>query len=875
VRFEGHVAPPEGAEKSTVSSPVASQGVVLSLPDRGTRATGETLRAERLTGIMRFEGVPAKFESETLTYEADWIEIDINLGFPVGSGRIRFRPPDEGDAAQEEGASEPQGTWSMEALSSRTLVEPDSLIYVLQEPRLHYEGLELQTLLPVSAGSGVTVSASWAVLWVDREEWSRLPEDLDGQGAAQESPPAPPPQPGFFEKIRDFGVLNEVYLEGPVEVEIQGKPSAFASAVYLDVVSGNGWLADASFTLDGELFGLGFKQAKVQARWLRQSKDTSFYADEATISLCDYDEPHMLIRTGDLRITRTGADQKNFNVRLRDNSIRVYDLFTLPLPSIDYSSDERGKPILSTLRLGSSARFGSFVSAGFARPAGGAAEFIHGLLGRGSFDVDVDVDAEYSVDASWLGSRGVLLDLGFLVEAEGEYRWLTEVGGVPDNDEDKGYIRVPQDDRPSLRTWMRSNGRYWLDEREWIDLVATLQSDAGVQSEFFESDFEKFERQETYLRWRKAQDLHYYSATLQVPTDEFFSVVEELPSLRVWRGRGELLPLGSASLVYSADASAAYLERRESEGGYASPFGLPAVFPDGFGDRDALRFDTTQRVEVPLGLGFGGLRATPFALARVTAWDEDTLAEDKPVRALAEAGLRVAAPFWKRAEGGGVHQLTPYVQARKELGLEENGGVPVTFDEVELPVGGDHVDAGVRARFGAAAGVALLDADLRASHVSGVEGGPEDGWNELGAFTRLSITPFDVPVQMLHDARYDPETGDTLYSRLSLGVRPTDALALEASHQRGLDLDREPLFEAATVAGLYTWTEKWEFEGRQTFSLLDEGDRLASGFILRRYGHDIVFEFESSFREGEGASFGVSVRPLVGFDRPDVGRVGF
>lgn len=884
VHFEGKVAPAQSGERSEVSALLASQGVVLSLPDRGMRASGETLSAQRLTGLMRFDGVPAKFETATLVQEAEWIEVDVNLGMIMDSGKIHVRPPEKQDGAQEEGAGE-ENPWTFDALSMKTLVEPDSLVLVFQEPRITYKGEQLQLSLPVLPGNEVTISATWAVMWVDREEWTRLQGRLDGT-EEQAAPPEEQAQapkaasshaPRFFDKLRNFGVLHEVYLEGPVEVEIGGQPTAFASAVYLDIVSGNGWLADASFTLNGELFGFGFKKVKLDAKWLRQSRDTSFYADSATISLCEFEKPHMLIRTGDLRITRE-TEKENFNIRLRDNSIRIYDILTLPLPSIDYSSDEKGKPILSTIKLGSSARFGSFVSAGFSRPASGAAKFFHKLLGRGSMDVDapsIDVDAEYSVDASWLGSRGVLLDLGFLVEEKDQYRFLVELGGVPDGDEDKGYIRVPESDRSTLRTWLRTNSRYWFDQEHWIDLVGTIQSDAGVQSEFFESDFEKFERQETYLRWRKSKDLHYYSATLEVPTDDFFSSVEEQPSLKVWRGRGELLSLGPTALVYSADASAAYLERRESDGGYASPYGLPAVFPDGLGDRDTLRFDTTQRIEAPFNLGFGGLRATPFALARFTAWDEDTLEEDQPTRALGQVGVRVQAAYWKLAEGGGVHQLAPYVQARNEVALEENGGVPVTFDQVELPVGGDFLDVGVRGRLAKNEGTTALDFDLRASHASNVDDAVEDGWNEIGSFWRLMFEPYSTPMQLFHDMRYDPETRDTLYSRLTLGVRVTEALALEASHLRGLDLDHDPLFEAATIAGLYTWTEKWEFEASQSFSLLDDGDELDSAFLLRRYGHDIVFEIETSYRQGEGASFGISVKPLVGFDRPDVGTVSF
>jgi hypothetical protein len=889
VRFDGTVAAEDKGTPTTVSGFFASRGVTLALPERHVRAMGETLRAGRLTGLMRLEGVPARVEAEAAVHEAEWIEVDINLGMVVATGQGRIRPPEDGDWAQEEQTRPRAGNWTIDYGSLQTLLEPDALIFVLQEPRVRYEGEEVRPFLPLFPAREVAVRASWAILWIDRESWERLSPGLDGRPKETEEPteaaPSPsaktpkaarePQQDRFFDRLRRFGVIREAYLEGPIEVEVRGQPSAFASAAYFDVEKGTGWLADASFTLIGELFGLSFKQIKVQARWLRQVDDSTFHADSATVSLCEFEEPHMLIKTGDLRITRSLDDEKNYNVRMHDNSIRVYDLFTLPLPSIDYSSDRRGKPILSTLQLGSSARFGSFVSAGFARPATGTAKFIHGLLGRTKPNVDVDLDSEYSVRGSWLGSRGVMLDLGLEVGAEKEYRWLTEVGGVPDQDDDKGYIRVPRDERETLRVWARSKGRYWIDEAEWLDLAATYQTDPGVQSEFFESDFERYERSETYLRWRRARELHFVSANVMTPTVDFFSAIEELPALRGWRARAELARLGRASLVYSADASAAYLRRKDSEGDYASPFGLPADFPDGLGEREALRFDTTQRLELPVPLGIGGLRATPFLLGRFSAWSEDTLQEDEPLRALGQGGLRLQTALWKLAAGGGTHQLAPYVQAAGELAREDSGGDPVSFDEVEEPVGGDTLDVGLRGRFLDGQGQLLLDVDLRASRVSGVEDAGFASWTELAGFSRLAFDVLEKPVQVFHDGRYDPNSGDTLYSRVGLGLKPTQDLGLELSHMRGLDLDRDPLFEAASIAALYTWTEKWEFEGRQSFSLLEDGDRLSSGLLLRRYGHDIVFEIESTFREDEGASLGISVRPLVSFDRPEVGSLNF
>ncbi|MEM7307149.1 MAG: hypothetical protein AAF682_10790, partial [Planctomycetota bacterium] len=306
----------------------------------------------------------------------------------------------------------------------------------------------------------------------------------------------------------------------------------------------------------------------------------------------------------------------------------------------------------------------------------------------------------------------------------------------------------------------------------------------------------------------------------------------------------------------------------------ASPFGLPEVFADGLGDREVLRFDTTHRLETPFDLGALGLRATPFALLRLTAWDRDIDDEENPLRTLGQLGARLATTIWKRAEGGGVHQIVPYVEARGDVLLNESGGVPVTFDAVEAPVEGKFVDVGVRTRLGAQRNKATLDVDLRATHSSDVAPGQSDGWNEIGVFSRLSFEPMGVPIQVFQDGRYDLKEGDTLYSRVAAGFRPTDVLGFQAAHHRGLDLDRQVLYEAASIAALYTWTEKWEFEGRQTLSLLDD-DSLGFRVILRRYGHDLVFEIESSFRRGEGASFGISLRPLFTWKRPEVGTLGF
>ncbi len=871
VRFEGTAARPE--EGGEVSALMAFGNVEVRVPNREARATGDELTARTLSGTMRLEGRPAHVEAPFGVIDAEWIEINVDLGMVMGTGKGTILPPPMHADCQDEAHAD---EWSIRYLSSRTLVGPDELIFVLQEPEIEYAGAELYLFLPLLPKDDLTLTASWAVMWLDRREWSKLPDRIEAgefdEIADEEAEAAEDTMRGaqaFWARIRRYKVLNEVYLEGPVEVNFEDGPGARADAVYLDIVSGHGWLSNASFTIEGSVLGREFKKVKVKAKWLRQSDDLSFHADEATIAPCEFDDPHLKITTGDFRVEP--REDGHFNFKLKENRIQAYDKLKVPLPSLNWTADEELKPEWASIEFGDSARFGSFISAGVVRPADRVGEVFHSLIGGADL---ASVDAEYSIDASYLGSRGVLLDLGLSVEAQDEYWMSVQLGGIPDVDDDRGYVRVDEDDRDTLRLWGRTRGRYFLEEDEWIDIAGSVQTDAGVQSEFFEREFQRYEQSENYVHWRKARDEYYFAASAKAQFNDFFTDVEELPSLSAYRGRAPLLSLGPTSLIYSADATAEYLQRHESEDGFASPYGFPAVFPDGLGDRDVMRFDTTHRLEAPLPRGPYGLRATPFVLGRFTAWDDDVTEDDQPLRGLGQAGLRISTAFWKEAGEGAHHQLVPYVEARGDFLLEEEGGVPVTFDEVELPVEGNFVDVGVRGRIDTSGGKSLLDFDLRSTYADDVAAGEFDGWREIGVFSRLSIEPFDVPTQIFHDGRYDVEEHDTLYSNTSVGVRFTERLAMQAAHLRGLDLDRDTLFEAASGEALYTWTEKWELAGRQTISLRD-GDSLGSRLTVRRYGHDIIFEIESSFRRGEGTSFGIGIRPAFNWKRPTIGFLDF
>jgi len=81
-----------------------------------------------------------------------------------------------------------------------------------------------------------------------------------------------------------------------------------------------------------------------------------------------------------------------------------------------------------------------------------------------------------------------------------------------------------------------------------------------------------------------------------------------------------------------------------------------------------------------------------------------------------------------------------------------------------------------------------------------------------------------------------------------------------------------PLFDTATQSAHYRWSEKWEFEGRHSFYLLEDEDQ-DTKVLVRRYRHDNVFELETGNREGEGSSIGISLKPRFGYRPPRIGYV--
>jgi hypothetical protein len=206
---------------------------------------------------------------------------------------------------------------------------------------------------------------------------------------------------------------------------------------------------------------------------------------------------------------------------------------------------------------------------------------------------------------------------------------------------------------------------------------------------------------------------------------------------------------------------------------------------------------------------------------------------------------------------------------------EQADGSPVVFDEVDLATGQEVLSLGFSGRVFGWAPDELFDMELSSSYI---DGELEDGelgakWNSLDVFAGLRTNIGGVPVSLSHDGRYSLEGEGSLMTRTTAGIVPTPSLGVELSHHRALDGDNEVYYEAAALQIRYVWSPKWEFEARQTLSVL-ENSELGHALLVRRRGHDMTVELGVSSISGEdGSTITLKFRPELLFRPSKIGYV--
>jgi hypothetical protein len=863
-RFDGG---PRGFALEDVDLLEARGGFVAKLGDR-MEASGRKLAARQ--GRVRLEGAPARFRVSDITWESDWIELDAD-NLLVGTGRGTLRPRSELE------------DWTLTYESMQPFDDVDATMLVLRNPLFRSEGGERE------------IRAAWALFWLDKSGWTRSTGELIGSqsqdGELHVGMPGPSPATAAgagddSERIEEFaGILNEIYIEGNIEFLENDRRIASAQAYYLNRLDGHGWMQDANVLMDIERQGKT-ETIRVKARWMRVSADLqtrgldltrrfdSVRADKAVITSCGFEEPHYVIETGDLRVNRNDKSAIGYDLSARKNRARFLNGLVIPLPPLNFGTDDEGNPTIGGFEVGDSARFGSVVRATASLPL---PDWTRRMISTPMSLEKEEITGGTRMSLGFLSSRGLLFGVGQQIRAS-DKMWLDVFyDAVPDSGKDRGMVRSKTDRNTEYRDWLHARGRLLLDEGEWIDLAFTKQSDAGFQAEFFEREYTRYEEQDNFLHWRKSDDAVYYTATVGARLEDFRTVVEELPSAGAYFAPSPVADIGGQSVLYSADAVAGYYRRKFGEAPF-SPFGPTFADPDIDGDLladdfEVLRFDTSHKLEAPIPLGVAGIKATPYIAGRATVWDQGVEKQDAPSRFAGFVGVQLGTSVFRHFGNGSIHQLLPTVGLRTDIVSEESGDTLVQIDGTELPIEGDFVDLGLRSLWWVPDATeprdkARLDVELRATHASSTQG--QDGWIPIRVLGEGLNYFGSVPIGITHDGRYDVRDDKTVYSLSSLGIEPIPRLGFEFGYQQGRNEFGASLFRAASVGTRYRASSKWEFGVEHAISLLDE-DALNTTVLVRRLGHDFVTELEYQDRAGEGNSIGISIQPQLSWRRTSLG----
>lgn len=849
----------------------ASDGFVAVYGGLGIAHGGRIVLTRQRARIFGVEGRPATIEASGYALETRELDLDLET-FLWSAGRGVLRALEAGGEGDLEfGAIEPRETEL-------------GTFFAVVSPRWLADRTEAR--------------CDFIAAWIDAEAWgARGRAALYGEEVPlADAPSTPPPKregtatllPDVFDRLSQGELpryLKALHLQGALEVIEDGRTNARVDEVYLDLETRRGWLAGAELVARAEVGSGRETQIRVRSQRIRVREGGTLRANGATITTSKFDEPSYVIETDELSLEPVPG-KGLFRLGASGNRVRFSNGLNLPLPSFgNVALDEEGGfegfvgeedeevKTVDYIQAGQYARFGTTIGTAFRYDVGKLGRRIARFFG---FDPD-ETRGKWYTEGAWLSDRGPLIGLGLEVREAGRNGTLNEdfwfnvyAKGIPDEGQDRGLVRVDEEDRDEFRSWIHGRARYPFSDREWLDVAYTTQSDPGVQAEFYQSDYQRYEERDSYVHWRRAEGDRYLDATMSTRVDEYRSVIEERPSAGAYRGEHEVARFAGVSLRHGWSLDLDNLRRREGDLRYEEPFVGSDGTPDGLGDREVLRANLEQRLSAPFALGEAGLRASPWLEGSATGWDRSLDPDSGATRAAVVGGVDLATTLVQRDGGGTLHTLTPTLSFRRDLVVDETGDEVVRFDGIDDPLEGQEVGAGVRALWWSARKGDHLDLAAKVFRQTARSQDLPD--REVAQFlgdwlTHLGSMPFGV----LHDGRFDLDTGRTLYARSTIAIQPTEPLILEFSYRRGVDAEQQGLFETASFDARWRFDPKWEFQLGQDISVKG-GDTLKSDVIVRRFGADFLLELQVDHRAGEGGtSFGINFAPLFLWRRSPLG----
>lgn len=638
----------------------------------------------------------------------------------------------------------------------------------------------------------------------------------------------------------DAGRVRGVYLEDNVIVTDAGF-TVRAPRVYYDVRNNRATLLEAviySYDATRQL------PLYMRAKTVRQNSASSFDAQGVQLTTSEFAEPHFAIGAARLTLDQEqveGGVSNKFTAT--DTTLRVRDtpfffwpymqgrMADIPLKRVKVGFDSDVGPEIETV-------WDVFALAGREAPEGVK------LLGRadilGEHGPAVGADLEYGLPDMFGRAEGYLL-----LDDNG----TDEVGGR-DIDQDGG-----------TRGFYQWQHRHLLANGSELSIESAFVSDETFLEEFFRDKANEAKQFETSIYWKKQQDeqaltfLTRYDltdftpqlTTLQTPG----FTVDKAPEVAYFRTGTSF---AEDRLTWFSENRAGFIRARPGEdspsdrgfGNAASLrlFGIPnttsfddALFASGVPDEWVFRADSRQEINAPMD--FGDYRVVPYAVGRITVYDEDFSAfagESDKARLWGSLGTRVSTELHRTYDtqsqlldiNGIRHIVEPSVDVFFSGASLESQDLPVFDPDVEA------LSEGAGARFG------LTNTFQTRRGGTGRERTVD--WIVLRTDLVLRSDDADVDTQIARFFEHRPEFsrgGDHLYTELLWMVTDTLGLAGELTHS--LEDDR---------------VVQWRFGGTlqhtprfSSFVRYDEIDPLDSRLLSFGFTYVLTLKYELGFQQ--------------------------
>ena len=644
----------------------------------------------------------------------------------------------------------------------------------------------------------VKIRADRAVVWLDREKGS-FEVYARGKVRLSRAPGAEIQQEAakgdtlrfteFFESLR----ADEVYIN-------PGRQRGLASNAELRLKRQTKEGQD-TFVFDGE---------KV---YMLNSK--SLFVRKGSATSCDFGRPHYKLQAEKYRVTQ--VDSSTF-LTAWDNELLIGDNTVpfLPFIGMDLTGDAY---LLTRLNVGSSSKFGFYTRTGWSlKHLGLAPTWVD------NWELMLDY---YSDRGPGLGSEGdYALDQPGGPDHFGDVRsyYVHDTG-----EEDATDLPVPKDDR----------GRFWWQHRTaWNDVWTTdlefrWESDRGFLDEYFEDEFERRKRPESYLYTRYRQDSTWAGFLFKKRVNHWLTQVQEMPSAEIqWIG----LPV--AGFVYEGGMQAGYYDLEP--GDFSQLDNAP-----GLG-----RGHTSHSLSWPFSLWFMKLDPSVELLGTgaTKGAKMNGSYDDSADRVGGGAGLYASADFFRSFDTASEtlninrlrHVVTPFVGGKTTDMFSGESGDFIQMDRVDALDDTDRVEAGLRQR------------------LQTKRGGPEE-WRTVD-YMELDVALVDQETESVSPLNLEQRNSltrnqrvgrltdfqDQQFVEVDFILRPADYFSVSSRNNR-IDLDGD-----TDIYNIGTW---WELGRKAEVSvdydyIRDVSSSLSAEFFVQlsdRWGLGLYekYEFES------------------------------